>query len=220
MQNNPEADNTPGTIVVFFLLGLSLLFSYNHAYAQEGKSAQPGQAMKMPGNQEHSGKTAVEEHGSRLRLLAIDLYRLNPYELQKSASVSAEEMVQWMFEGPFGWKFDALREVQGVEALHLVFDPEFRGDRILALIVGIQTIIIAAYGGKTEFHFPDAINPQHLGIAVDNINMILSRLQNTENDMLAEGISVRIAADGGVLSTLSAIKQKLELDAAQHAGSP
>lgn len=146
-----------------------------------------------------------------------DLYRLNPQELRRSASVSAEEMVQWVFEGPFGWKFEALQEAQGVDALRMAFDPAFQGDRILAMTTGIQTMIITAYGGKTEFLFPDAVNPQRLNIAAHNINRILSKLKNTDNGNLTERHPSNIVTDENILSMLTRIRQDLELDTEQYA---
>src|SRR5690606_24303139 len=101
----------------------------------------------------------------------LELYRLNPGELRKSTQVSAEEYIQWVFEGPFGWKFDAIRGLQGVDALELVYSAEYQGDRVLPLIAGLHTMLVRAYGGETEFRFPRSADVQDLYIAAHNIDL-------------------------------------------------
>lgn len=217
MSNIAESDFALIHIAVFAMLMLGLLSDCGHAYAQNSASAESNPSIEMSKNQTRTSRTIVEEHGSHLRAVMTALYRLNPDELQKSASVSPEEMIQWVFEGPFGWKFDALRNAQGIEALNLAFDPEFHGDRILAMITGIQTMIITAYGGKTEFLFPDPINPHHLNIAALNMDKVLWKLKNTSNAMRIEHAQTGNSMEGNILSNLTKIKQGLELDARMHA---
>ena len=217
MSNIAESDFSLIHMAVFAMLMLGLLSDCDHAYAQNSASAESNPSIEISKNQTRTSRTIVEEHGSHLLAVMTTLYRLNPDELQKSASVSPEEMAQWVFEGPFGWKFDALREAQGSEALNLAFDPEFDGDRILAMITGIQTMIITAYGGKTEFLFPDPINPHHLNIAARNMDKALWKLQNTSNDIEIESTRKGISTDANILSMLTKIKQTLDLDARMHA---
>jgi hypothetical protein len=78
-------------------------------------------------------------------------------------------------------------------------------------------MIINAYGGKTEFLFPDPINPQRLNMAAHNINTILSRLENADNNNLIESFTNGIVTDENILSTLSSIQKDLELDAKEFA---
>jgi|GEM_PF-442078 len=217
MQNIHEPDHALIHITVSAVLSLGLLFNCEHSYAQSATSAEPNPPMQMLKNHPRTCRTIVEEHGNNLRLVMTALYRLNPHELQKSASVSPEEMTQWVFEGPFGWKFDALRDAQGIEALNLAFDPEFHGDRILAMITGIQTMIITAYGGKTEFLFPDPVDPHHLNIATRNMDKVLWKLKNTSSDIRIENTRSESYTDVNIPSILTKIKQGMELDARMHA---
>jgi len=200
-----------------YMLVLGVSLQCNHAHALNTVVGDADTSTEIQEDQKRTSKSVVAKHASHLRSAMINLYRLNPQELQKSASVSAEEMTQWVFEGPFGWKFDALREAQGIDALRMAFDPEFRGDRILAMTTGMQTMIINAYGGKTEFLFPDPINPQRLNMAAHNINTILSRLENADNNNLIESFTNGIVTDENILSTLSSIQKDLELDAKEFA---
>ncbi len=59
-------------------------------------------------------------------------------------------MARWVFEGRQDWNFQAIGNVRETDAIHQAFDPEFRGDRVLSLVVGIQTMLIKAHAGKAE----------------------------------------------------------------------
>ncbi|CAG0997908.1 hypothetical protein MTYP_02674 [Methylophilaceae bacterium] len=170
-------------------------------------------------------QTAQEEmhaHSDDLRAVMQAFYRHNPGELRKSTSVSAEEMVQWVFEGPFGWKFESIRRVRKTDALNLCLSPEFQGDRVLALITGLQTMLISAYGGETEFHFPHPINPQYLYLAARNIEITLRKLKHPGREQ--DGLD--LAGDGtdpGIETTLTALARRVDLHAmhfASQAGTP
>ncbi|HEY8354127.1 MAG TPA: hypothetical protein VIK69_03855 [Methylophilaceae bacterium] len=199
------------SLIAAAALTLSLLCDAAHA---RNAAAEPALSTQFQTNQR---KAILSGHADKLRDAMLGLYRLNPHELRKSASVSAKEMVQWVFEGPFGWKFEGLRNAQGTDALHLAFAPEFGGDRVLALITGIQTMMIAAYGGKTEFHFPAAADPMQLAITAHNLNLVLSRL-GPEPPPSHEVQLGMIVADADILSTLSAIGNSLKQDAERLTG--
>ncbi|WP_051901377.1 hypothetical protein [Methylotenera sp. L2L1] len=117
-----------------------------------------------------------------LRQLMLQLYQCNQKDLLKSTKVSAEELTQWVFEGPFGWKFDAIRQAQSIDALSLSFSPEYQGDRILPLITGLHTMLVQAYGGENEFTFTKKILPKNLYHAARNIEITRQKLINTSND--------------------------------------
>lgn len=158
-----------------------------------------------------TASTAVELHSNALRNIMRTLYLYNPEELKKSTTVSAEEMVQWTFEGPFNWKFDAIRKLQGTKALELGFDQSYRGDRILPLVTGVQTMLIKAYGGETEFRFTAEPNPEYLHRAALNIEHTLHLL--TEVPQHEKSALVLTGEYGAVKEELQAIIDRLQ----QHA---
>lgn len=109
---------------------------------------------------------------------------INPQELRKGASVCA----QWVFDGSVGWKFESLRNAQSTLALRLAFYEDFHGDRVIVLITGLHTTVIAAYGGITEFLFPNDMDPQRLAIAAYNIDLAISMLHpNQSKDATGTG---------------------------------
>lgn len=109
----------------------------------------------------HSGmppKQEMSEHTDDLRALMLQLYTDHPEELAKSTQVGPREMTEWVFDGKANWKFDAIRRTQQAEAIALVFDPGYTGDHILALVVGLETLLFNAYGGKNEYEIAASVD--------------------------------------------------------------
>ncbi|WP_020167972.1 MULTISPECIES: hypothetical protein [Methylotenera] len=168
-----------GFILLFSLLVLILFMPAIHAESAQKKSARTKNA-----NSAEMAKQSMALHSETLQKLMLTLYQYNPKQLKKSTQVSAEEMVQWTFEGPFGWKFDGVRRLQGTDALKLTSDANFPGDRVLALVAGLQTMLAKAYGGKTEYDFSGEINPQNLYNAARNIEITSIKLNQLNSGII------------------------------------
>lgn len=123
----------------------------------------------------------MRENTQSLRLLMTKLYKRNPRELRKSTSGTLEEMVDWVFEGGHGWKMQRINEAQGTEAIQMAFNPEYPGDRVLPLIVGLQTMLIKAHGGKSEFYMTDSLDPQNIYNAARNVEIVTWKLSNARD---------------------------------------
>ncbi len=125
----------------------------------------------------------VRENAESLRVLMLKLYKRNPHELQKSTPDSAEKMVAWVIDGEpqHHYKFSAMNNLQGTEAIFLAFKSEYTGDRVLAFIVGIQTMLMKVHGGKTDFYFTDSIDPQSMYNVARNIEIAAWKLSNTRD---------------------------------------
>lgn len=124
----------------------------------------------------------MRENTQSLRLLMVKLYKRNPRELRKSTSGTAEEMAKWVFDSNHGWKFRGINELQGTAAIQQAFLPDYQGDRVLSLIVGLQTMLITAHGGKTEFYLSDDIDPQNVYNAARNVEIAVWKLSNDRDD--------------------------------------
>jgi len=123
----------------------------------------------------------MRENSQSLRLLMVKLYKRNPRELKKSTAGTLDEMVDWVFEGGHGWKIKRINEAQGTDAIQQAFQPAYQGDRVLSLIVGLQTMLIKAHGGKTEFYLTDSIEPQNVYNAARNVEIAAWRLSNARD---------------------------------------
>jgi hypothetical protein len=156
-------------------------------------------------------------HSEALRQLMLALYQANPQELKKSTQVSAAEMVQWAFEGPFGWKFDGVRRLQGVDALNLAVDETFPGDRVLALIAGLHTMLAKAYGGKTEYDFSGEVNPQYLYNAARNIEIVRVKINQLNRIKQSNSLQQFVLLDGNnstdLTQQLSKMINRIDTDA-------
>ncbi len=91
-------------------------------------------------------------------------------------------MAKSVFENKNGWIFDEINGAQGTDAIQQAFSPEFSGDRVLSLIVGIQSMLIKAHGGKSEFYITDNIDPQNIYNAARNVEIAVWRLSNKRDN--------------------------------------
>lgn len=99
-------------------------------------------------------KQIMSAHTEDLRALMLALYEAHPEELAKSTEMGPREMTEWVFDGKFGWRFDGLRSMQDQQALNLLFDEQFQGDHVLALVAGLETSLFHGYGAENEFAIP------------------------------------------------------------------
>jgi len=99
-------------------------------------------------------KQIMSAHTEDLRALMVALYEAHPEELAKSTAMGPREMTEWVFDGKFGWRFDGLRSMQDQQALNLLFDEQFQGDHVLALVAGLETSLFHGYGAENEFAIP------------------------------------------------------------------
>ncbi|WP_137718722.1 hypothetical protein [Methylobacillus flagellatus] len=155
---------------------------------------------------------ALEQHAEDLRQLMLLLYAQYPQALRKSTSVSAEEMVQWVFGSPFNWKFEAIRHAQQLSALRLGMSADYAGDRILPVITGLYTLIREAYGTApaSGMSGPDA---QQLYLAARHTGSVMERLARAPQSALAADASARSA----VRARLLALQQRLDQHASEVA---
>ncbi|HWU66984.1 MAG TPA: hypothetical protein VNZ84_08235 [Methylophilus sp.] len=123
------------------------------------------------------------ENVSTLRLLMLKMYKRNPAEAQKSGLGSPEQILAYVFEqvAVHHWQFDALGGAQDTAAIKLALNPQYSGDRVLALVVGMQSMLFRAHGNKSAFFLTDSIEPQNLYNAARNIEIAVWKLANARN---------------------------------------
>jgi len=131
---------------------------------------------------DHLADVEMHENSQSLQLLMLKLYKRNPHELKKSTPGTAEEMAKSVFENKSGWLFNEIDKAQGTDAIQQALRADYSGDRVLSFIVGIQTMLIKAHGGKSEFFFTDSIDPQNVYNAARNIEIAVWKLSNARDD--------------------------------------
>ena len=76
-----------------------------------------------------------------------------------------------IFEGKHAWKFTELEGKRGTEAIYLAFRVDYQGDRVLAFVAGLGSMIQMAFQDKTEFFVLDDLNAQALYNAARNVEI-------------------------------------------------
>ena len=113
---------------------------------------------------------AMRDNLDSLYRLLDKLYRRNPAEWRKTASVDRDAAIQRVrsaIEARTPWP-----ELQGkrdIAALSLALSPEFRGDRVAAFVYACADMLIVAHGGKTTFYLIDGLDAQYIYNAARNV---------------------------------------------------
>jgi len=116
-----------------------------------------------------------------LRRLAEKLYRRNPREWRKTAP-SLEEALVHIFDVDHSWRLASLDNRRNIEALTLAFTPEFRGDRVQALMVGMSSMIQSAFGDMVGFYVLNDLSPQGFYNAARNVEVAAWKLGTVRDE--------------------------------------
>lgn len=108
-----------------------------------------------------------------LKRLAVKLYRRNPKQCE-GGTQAIDDCVTRLF-GP-QQHYPALGGKYRTDSIQLAFDEDFHGDRVMALVIGLKTMLAAAYGDKEEFFIIDELDPQKLYNSARNIEITVWRL--------------------------------------------
>lgn len=122
-----------------------------------------------------------QETFMHLRALMGKLYRRNPKEWRKTSHPGGEAVTALVFDSRHDWRFKELDGKTGADAVQLAFSEDYSGDRVLAFIVGLATMNLAAYNGKSEFFALDELSPQKLYNSARNVEIAAWKLGNGRN---------------------------------------
>lgn len=135
-----------------------------------------------------------------LRRLADKLYRRNPAEWRKGGATSVEAAVSRIFDEKHRWRFASLGNRRDLEAMRIALHPEFRGDRVQALIVGLASMVQSALGDREVFYMLDDLAPQHIYNAARNVEIVAWKLSSTRD---AAGSLLLLSNEMGEVTNLS-----------------
>jgi hypothetical protein len=115
-----------------------------------------------------------------LLLIADKLYKRNPKEWKKSGAASREAAVDRLRQRQYrSWpEFSGLRE--GAVA-SLAFNEAYAGDRVMALVYGLLSMVDAAYEHKEEFYILDSLNETKLYNSARNMDVAVWKLGHDRN---------------------------------------
>lgn len=146
----------------------------------------------------------AEAHQQRifvsLRRLAEKLYKRNPREWRKSDAHSVDAALARIFDDQHGWRLEALGYRRDLDALTIALHPDYRGDRVLAFIVGLASMVQSAFGDREEFYLLDDLDAQHLYNAARNVEIAAWKLANARDP---DGRPLLLSNEVGVVTNLS-----------------
>lgn len=122
-----------------------------------------------------------EESQRLLKELTAKLYKRNPNEWRKSG-LSLEKRTAQLFDQQGPLSLDELNGVTGVKAIELALDSQFLGDRVFALIAGLNHMIRQSYDFKAEFFIFSELDGQRLYHSARNLEIAVWRLSNRRAD--------------------------------------
>ena len=85
------------------------------------------------------------------------------------------------FDAEHDWRFPELNGKRGAECFYLTFQENYQGDRVLAFIAGLSTMIMASYNDKAELYVLDELDPQKLYNSARNVEIAVWKLSGTRD---------------------------------------
>lgn len=116
-----------------------------------------------------------------LQALMTKLYKRNPGEWRRFGHKHVEAAVGRVFGPGRTGIYPELEGKRSINAICLVFDEAYAGDRVLAFVEGLRSMIVASYNGKQQIFLTDELDPQKLYNAARNIEIAVWKL-NTNRD--------------------------------------
>lgn len=169
-----------------------------------GKNASRGQGVEttqlIKSDMDRVSEAHLQDVLSSLRLLSEKLYRRNPRELKKGGWNKAEDAIDRLFGKQHNWRFPELEGRFGTEAMQLAFRADYGGDRVFALMAGLGSMTLSAFGERYEFYLLDDLNAQRLYNAARNVEIAAWKLANAKD---ADGHVLLLTNDTGAVPNLS-----------------
>ena len=114
---------------------------------------------------------------SLLKELTRKLYRRNPRELKKSPQASLESRQRQLFAADWSLDFAEIGHKRGIPAILLGLEPDYQGDRVFPIMVGLISMLRSSYNNQREFFLLDSLEPQKLYNSARNIEVLVWRLK-------------------------------------------
>ncbi|KMN30160.1 MULTISPECIES: hypothetical protein [Chromobacterium] len=143
---------------------------------------------------------AMRDNLASLQTLLEKLYKRNPKEWRKAGAADYPSALrQVMAAIRNNTPLPALRGQRSIAAMSTAFDPGFGGDRAGALIYGIGSMLVDAYGGRTELFLVHGLDAQQLANASHNLEVAAWMLNNRQ----ISGAPVLLSNEIGSVRNLS-----------------
>lgn len=112
-----------------------------------------------------------------LKTLTRKLYKMNSSELAKSPGATIDSQISKIFQCPPLPPDPGMDNKKGTDALLLGFEPQYKGDRVYAMMYGLFTMLHTAYNEKCDLFLLDFLDAQNLYNSARNIEILVWRLK-------------------------------------------
>jgi hypothetical protein len=124
----------------------------------------------------------IRDNLAALYLLMDKLYKRNPHQWAKSGAASREAAEAQVRDAIDHRKpLPGLGELRDIKAMSCAFDPNFRGDRVAALIYGTADMLVTAHGGKQNLYLLDGLDAQRIYSAARNVEIAVWKLAQSKD---------------------------------------
>jgi hypothetical protein len=160
--------------------------SYPPAAPSTGKRPPPSEQNFRAGDLARSDVDLVAEVNAKeclasARLLTEKLYRRNPREWRKGGFADMDAALARAFDPRYQFRFAELGEARGADAIVLALKPDYAGDRVFAFGVGLASMVLLSYNGRTEFYLTDSLDAQKLYNSARNIEIAAWKLAHARD---------------------------------------
>jgi len=121
----------------------------------------------------------IDKTRSDILELLVLFYERNPDQLRKIPGMTVEGRLAQLRVHRYKLQFAELDYKQDIDALNLAFDPNFKGDRVFALIFGLGSMVRQAYQYQPEMFLPDELDAKVLLTSAYNVEELLRKLKTT-----------------------------------------
>lgn len=118
-----------------------------------------------------------------LERLADKLYKRNPREWRRAGLDSREAAMARLFAAQHDWRLPEFDNRRGIDVMRQAFAPDFAGDRVAALIIGMGGMIQTAWADRSELFIMDELDPQALSNCARNIEISAWKLAQSRDEM-------------------------------------
>ena len=122
------------------------------------------------------------ESQNLLRELTVKLYKRNPDQLKRGPGYSVKQRLDQLFTQSGYVPYKELSFARGTDALELALSENYSGDRVMAMMAGLNGMIRHAYGYKEEFFMFDQLDQQKLYESARNVEILVWRLAHSGRD--------------------------------------
>lgn len=165
-----------------------------------GEDFQPSQLLQSDINR--IANLSMRDNLDSLELLLEKLYRRNPSMWRRTNAASLEDARTRVMQAIRAQQpLPGLDQAHGIDAMFIALSPHFEGDRAGALIYGMGSMLVDAYGGHLELNLVNGLDAQKLANAAHNITVaawILAQRRAPDGEPML--LSNEISAAGRNLS--------------------